>query len=146
LGTDGTDGEVLAGPNAVLAFAREGYTIGRISPRDVFDAIAYPGFLRLMRSDAGTGLKEIWRDLSKAAFLRALQRYLPDLRSDDLVAGPSGVRAQALGRDGSLLDDFAFSEAPHVLHVRNAPSPAATASLAIGRHLAEMAEKLFELG
>jgi L-2-hydroxyglutarate oxidase LhgO len=140
------DGEVLAGPNAVLAFAREGYTIGRVSPRDVLDAIAYPGFLRLMVRYAGTGIREMLRDVSKAAFLRALRRYLPDLRSEDLVAGPSGVRAQALGRDGSLLDDFAFSEAPHVLHVRNAPSPAATASLAIGRHLAEMAEKLFELG
>jgi L-2-hydroxyglutarate oxidase LhgO len=90
-------------------------------------------------------MREMWRDAIKAAFVRALQRYLPELKGDDLVAGPSGVRAQALDRRGGLLDDFAFSETRRVLHVRNAPSPAATSSLAIGRYLAERAERHFDL-
>jgi L-2-hydroxyglutarate oxidase LhgO len=92
-----------------------------------------------------TGAREMWRDAFKPAFVAALRRYLPELRGSDLVFGPSGVRAQALDRGGGLLDDFAFSASPHVLHVRNAPSPAATASLAIGRHLAEKAREVFDL-
>jgi L-2-hydroxyglutarate oxidase LhgO len=139
------NGDVLAGPNAVLAFAREGYSIGRVSLRDLGETLAWPGFRRLMLRYMRTGLREMWRDAIKPAFVGVLRRYIPELRGEDLVAGPSGVRAQALDRDGNLLDDFAFSEAPHVLHVRNAPSPAATASLAIGRHLAEKAEQSFGL-
>lgn len=139
------DGEVLAGPNAVLAFAREGYTAGTVSPRDLMETLAFPGFRRLLGAYLGTGLSELWRDLYKPAFVKGLQRYLPDLRGDQLVFGPSGVRAQSLDRGGTLLDDFSFGESAHVLHVRNAPSPAATASLAIGRHLAERACERFGL-
>jgi (S)-2-hydroxyglutarate dehydrogenase len=139
------DGEVWAGPNAVLAFAREGYSLATISARDLAGTLAYPGFWRLIAKYMRTGLREMWRDAVKSAFVAALQRYLPELKGTDLVAGPSGVRAQALDRRGSLLDDFAFSESARVLHVRNAPSPAATSSLAIGRLLAEKVERKFEL-
>jgi L-2-hydroxyglutarate oxidase len=133
------DGEVLAGPNAVLAFAREGYRRLDIAPRELAATLLYPGFLRMARTYIRTGLAEMWRDWSKAAFTASLQRYVPDIRPDDLVFGPSGVRAQSLSSDGKMVDDFSIGESPHVLHVRNAPSPAATASLAIGRELAEMA-------
>jgi L-2-hydroxyglutarate oxidase len=139
------DGDVRAGPNAVLAFAREGYSLATISPADLLETLAFPGFRRLLVKYLRTGLREMWRDLSKPAFVAALRRYLPELRAEDLVFGPSGVRAQSLGADGQLLDDFAFSRAHRVLHVRNAPSPAATASLAIGRHLAAMARTEFGL-
>jgi len=139
------DGEVLAGPNAVLAFAREGYTARTVSPGDLLETLAFPGFRRLMKEYLRIGLAELWRDLYKPAFVKGLQRYLPELRADQLVFGPSGVRAQSLDRDGTLLDDFSFGESAHVLHVRNAPSPAATASLAIGRYLAERAEERFRL-
>lgn len=138
--------EVHAGPNAVLAFAREGYRRRDVSARDLADMFAFPGFRRLARAHGGTGAREFWRDLSRRAFLRALRRYLPALRAGDLTFGPSGVRAQALDREGRMLDDFSFAGSGRVLHVRNAPSPAATASLAIGRHLAEEAEKRFGLG
>lgn len=137
------DGEVLVGPNAVLAFAREGYTASTISPRDLSETLAWPGFLRLMRRYLATGAREMWLDLWKPAWVRALRRYLPSLDAGMLAPGPSGVRAQAVTRTGELLDDFSFVEGPNVLHVRNAPSPGATASLAIGRHLAEKAGALF---
>ncbi len=137
------NGEVLVGPNAVLAFAREGYTLGTISPRDLTGTLAWPGFRRLMIEYFSTGVREMWLDLWKPAWVRALQRYLPALSGAMLAPGPSGVRAQAVTRDGALLDDFSFVEGPNVLHVRNAPSPGATASLAIGRHLAEKAGALF---
>jgi L-2-hydroxyglutarate oxidase LhgO len=139
------DGEVWAGPNAVLAFAREGYRRRDISPADLFATLTYPGFLRLAGRYLRTGLAELWRDWSKRAFLRELQRYVPELRGDQLVFGPAGVRAQALGRDGTMLDDFDLGGSGRVLHVRNAPSPAATASLAIGRVLAERAIDQFGL-
>lgn len=133
------DGEVLAGPNAVLAFAREGYKRLDIAPVELAATLAYPGFLRMARTYFRTGMAEMWRDWSKRAFTASLQRYVPDIGADDLVFGPSGVRAQSLSIDGKMVDDFSIGESPHVLHVRNAPSPAATASLAIGRELAEMA-------
>ncbi len=131
------DGEVWAGPNAVLAFARTGYRRSDISLRDLAGTLTYPGFLRLAGRYLRTGLAEMWRDWSKRAFLGELQRYLPELRADQLVFGPSGVRAQAVGRDGKMVDDFVFAATARVLNVRNAPSPAATASLAIGRVIAE---------
>jgi (S)-2-hydroxyglutarate dehydrogenase len=131
------DGNVWAGPNAVLAFARTGYRRRDVSLPDLLGTLAYPGFLRLATKYLRTGLAEMWRDWSKAAFLRELQRYVPELRGDQIVFGPSGVRAQALARDGTLVDDFDFAGSGRVLHVRNAPSPAATASLAIGRVIAE---------
>jgi L-2-hydroxyglutarate oxidase LhgO len=139
------DGNVLAGPNAVLAFRREGYRRRDVSLRDLAGALAYPGFLRLATRFWRTGLAEQWRDWSKRAFVAEVQRYVPELRAEQLVFGPSGVRAQALGRDGSMVDDFLLGGSDRVLHVRNAPSPAATSSLAIGRVLAEEAITRFGL-
>ncbi len=140
------DGGVLAGPNAVLAFARTGYRRTDINPVDLARYLAFPGFLRLARRFWRTGLAEMWRDVSKAAFLASCQRYLPELQGRHLVFGPSGVRAQALDPDGTLVDDFRLGGEGAILHVRNAPSPAATASLAIGRELAETAITRFGLG
>jgi len=133
------DGEVLAGPNAVLAFAREGYKRLDIAPRALAATLMFRGFRRLAKTYIRTGLAEMWRDWSKAAFTAELKRYVPEIRAQDLIFGPSGVRAQSLSADGKMVDDFSIGESAHVLHVRNAPSPAATASLAIGRELAEMA-------
>lgn len=137
------DGEVLAGPNAVLAFAREGYRRLDIAPGELAETLLFRGFRRLARTYLRTGLAEMWRDWSKSAFTAQLQRYVPEIRAKDLIFGPSGVRAQALSSDGKMVDDFSIGESAHVLHVRNAPSPAATASLAIGRELAEMAMARF---
>jgi L-2-hydroxyglutarate oxidase len=139
------DGEVWAGPNAVLAFARTGYGRLDIDLRDLAGTLTYRGFLRLAGRFWRMGAVEMWRDWSKRAFLAALRRYVPELRSRHLVFGPSGVRAQALDPDGTLVDDFRLGGSRHVLHVRNAPSPAATAALAIGRELADRAEERFEL-
>jgi len=133
------DGSVIAGPNAVLAFAREGYRRRDVHARDLAAAVTDRGFLRLAGRYLPTGIAEMWRDWSKSAFVGQLQRYVPELRSDQVTFGPSGVRAQALARNGALVDDFAFSRGPRVLHVRNAPSPAATSSLAIGSVLADEA-------
>jgi len=131
------DGAVWLGPNAVLAFAREGYRLGRINPRDLAQTLAFPGFRRLARRYWRTGLAEMWRDVSKRAFLTSLQAYIPTLEVGDLLPGPSGVRAQALASDGALVDDFVIDTARGVFHVRNAPSPAATSSLAIGSMIAD---------
>jgi L-2-hydroxyglutarate oxidase len=139
------DGRVRAGPNAVLAFAREGYRRTDLSLPDLLQTLSFRGFRRLARKHWRTGLAEMWRDWSKRAFTARLQRYVPEIRAEDLVFGPSGVRAQSLAADGTLVEDFSIGESPHVLHVRNAPSPAATASLAIGRELAELAISRFGL-
>ena len=139
------DGEVWAGPNAVLAFARRGYRRRDVSIPDLAGTLLFPGFLRLAGRYMRTGLAEMWRDVSKRAFVRELHRYIPELRSEQLRFGPSGVRAQALRRDGSLVEDFDLAGSGRVLHVRNAPSPAATASLAIGRVLTERAIEQFQL-
>jgi (S)-2-hydroxyglutarate dehydrogenase len=139
------DGAVSAGPNAVLAFKRTGYRRRDLSVRDLAATLAYPGFLRLAGRYLSTGLAEMWRDLSKGAFLKELQRYVPELKADQIVFGPSGVRAQALARDGTMVDDFDLAGSGRILHVRNAPSPAATASLAIGRELAARTMERFEL-
>ena len=139
------DGAVWAGPNAVLAFKRTGYRRTDVSLRDLGGTLAYSGFLRLAGRHLATGLAEMWRDVSKGAFLKELQRYVPELRADQIVFGPSGVRAQALARDGTMVDDFDLAGSGRILHVRNAPSPAATASLAIGRELAGRAIERFEL-
>lgn len=139
------DGNVWAGPNAVLAFAREGYRRGDLSVLDLAGTLAYPGLLRLAGRYLRTGLAEMWRDWWKPAFVRELQRYVPEIRSDQLSFGPSGVRAQALARDGSLFDDFSLGGSGRLLHVQNAPSPAATSSLAIGRMLAATAAERFGL-
>ena len=139
------DGEVWAGPNAVLAFAREGYKRTQISPRQLAGTLAFRGFQRLAWKYLRMGMGEFYRDVSKRAFLAELRRYVPELRGDQIFFGPSGVRAQALSRDGKMVDDFSLGESSHIIHVRNAPSPAATASLAIGRELAERAIDRFEL-
>lgn len=129
-------GEVEAGPNAVLALKREGYGKFSFSLRDTFATLAYPGFWKLAWRYGGEGLKELHRSLSKPAFVRALQKLVPEIEGKDLETGESGIRAQALDFSGSLLDDFRFLEGEGVLHVLNAPSPAATASLPIGREIA----------
>jgi L-2-hydroxyglutarate oxidase len=139
------DGQVWAGPNAVLAFRRTGYRRRDVSVRDLVEALAHPGFRRLAGRYWRTGAAEMWRDWSKRAFVREIQRYLPELGTDDVVFGPSGVRAQALWRDGTLADDFDLAGTHRVLHVRNAPSPAATSSLAIGARLAAEAIDRFGL-
>ena len=140
------NGEVWLGPNAVLAFAREGYGRLDIAPRDLWESLRYPGFHKLALKYWRTGLAEIYRDFSKTAFLKALQQYMPELRRADLLPGPSGVRAQALDVDGSLVDDFVIDQQDAMLHVRNAPSPAATSSLAIAALVADSAERAFGLG
>ncbi len=132
-----TSGAVEAGPNAVLAFAREGYRPWEVRARDLAETVAYPGFWRLARRHLRAGAYELRRSASKAAFVRSAQRLLPPLTPDDVRRGPSGVRAQALRPDGTLVDDFVFEAGERALHVLNAPSPAATASLAIGRVVAE---------
>jgi (S)-2-hydroxyglutarate dehydrogenase len=132
------DGTVEAGPNAVLALRREGYRWTDVSPRDLAALAGYPGFWRMARQHWKTGLGEVHRSLSKRAFVAALRRLVPALRPGDLVPAGAGVRAQAVLPDGRLLDDFRIVEGPHSVHVLNAPSPAATASLAIGRRVAEM--------
>jgi len=140
------DGEVWAGPNAVPALAREGYARRDVSARDLASSITWPGLWRLALPYLRTGLQEAWRDVSKAAFLHGLQRYVPELQARDIEFGPSGIRAQSLGADGRLVDDFSLGEGEGIIHVRNAPSPAATASLAIGSMLAERAVARFDLG
>jgi L-2-hydroxyglutarate oxidase LhgO len=139
------DGAVWAGPNAVLAYAREGYRRRDVDARELAGILGDRGFLRLAGRYWRAGTAEMVRDLSLRLFLRALRRYTPGVTLSDLAWGPSGIRAQALRRNGSLVEDFAIARGPHVLHVQNAPSPAATASLAIGRELAAMAVGQFGL-
>jgi L-2-hydroxyglutarate oxidase LhgO len=139
------DGEVWAGPNAVPALAREGYSRWRMNMRDLFGTVAFPGFRRLARRYARTGAKEIWRDLVKRAFVAEMRRYVPAIGSKDVTFGPSGIRAQCMSADGALVDDFLLDESDGAIHVLNAPSPGATASLAIGRTLAEKAIERFQL-
>lgn len=133
-------GGVECGPNAVLAFAREGYTKLDINLVDLFESLTYPGFLRMAAKHWQTGCGEMWRSFSKAAFVRALQRLMPEIRSEHLHPAPSGVRAQALGRDGKLVDDFVIVENDLVVNVLNAPSPAATAALNVGRLIVDKLE------
>jgi (S)-2-hydroxyglutarate dehydrogenase len=126
-------GRVECGPNAVLAFAREGYLKSTINLRDLAETLTYPGFWRLATRYWRIGTDEMWRSLSKRAFVRALQRLVPEIESRHLEWAPAGVRAQAVGRDGAMIDDFVINETDHVVNVENAPSPAATASLNIGQ-------------
>ncbi|MCA9068083.1 MAG: L-2-hydroxyglutarate oxidase [Planctomycetaceae bacterium] len=130
-------GGIECGPNAVLAFAREGYKKTDINLRDLFESLTYPGFLRLALKHWKMGLGEQWRSFSKGAFVKALQRLMPEIRKEHLRSAPAGVRAQALSPEGSLVDDFWIVESDRVVNVCNAPSPAATASLNIGRLVVE---------
>lgn len=132
------DGSVHLGPNAVLAFAREGYRKTTIDLRDLRDTLAFPGFWRLVAKHWRDGIQEAVRSLSRAAFVRSLQRLVPEITEDDVVPCTAGVRAQALRPDGTLEDDFLIVRGPGAIHVCNAPSPAATASLEIGTHIAAM--------
>jgi L-2-hydroxyglutarate oxidase len=129
------DGSVHAGPNAVLALAREGYSWGRIRPRDLAEVAVYPGLWRLARKNLRYGITEVRRSLSRRLFAESLARLVPALTSDDIVPAGAGVRAQAIAPDGSLVDDFLIVRRPRQVHVLNAPSPAATSSLEIAKHI-----------
>ena len=138
-------GTIEAGPSAVLAFAREGYGRTSISLPDALGILAYPGFWRMSRSYWKTGVREQYRSVFKGAFVRSLQRLVPEVRGDDLYGRGSGVRAQAVDRRGRLLQDFSIAETEGAIHVLNAPSPGATASLSIGKRIVDTARESFEL-
>lgn len=135
------DGSIHAGPNAVLALSREGYRWRDVQPSQILEHVTNRGLWKLARKYWRTGAGEVWRSLNKAAFVRALQRLVPEIESKDLEASPAGVRAQAMDANGELLDDFAITRSGNSLHVINAPSPAATASLEIGGRIVEMIEE-----
>jgi L-2-hydroxyglutarate oxidase len=134
-------GGVEAGPNAVLALAREGYRRSSFDARDAWDVARWPGFWRMAGRHWRAGIREQLRSMSRSGFARSCATLVPEVGPGDLVPGGAGVRAQAVRRDGALVDDFAFAEAERMVHVLNAPSPAATASLAIGEHVAERAAR-----
>jgi (S)-2-hydroxyglutarate dehydrogenase len=138
-------GGVEAGPNAVLAYAREGYRHTNVNVKDLWQTVSFKGFWAMTGKYWQTGFGELYRSLSKSAFVRALQKLLPEIRESDLVPGGAGVRAQAVSASGALVDDFVIKQSPRAIHILNAPSPGATASLAIGQSIAEMAAKNFEL-
>jgi (S)-2-hydroxyglutarate dehydrogenase len=140
--TKQVSGEMWAGPNAILALAREGYRGRQIVFRDLWDTVSYRGFRAFARRHWRTGLQELRGDLSQRAFVSALQRLVPGIRAEHLAGTHSGIRAQALDGDGALVDDFRFDYAENVVHVRNAPSPGATSSLAIASHIVETADEL----
>lgn len=137
------NGDVEAGPNAVLAFKREGYSYKDISIGDLFKMFTYPGFWKMAGKHYKMAAGEFHRSLSKSAFVTALQQLIPDIETEDLERGGAGVRAQALDPDGKLIDDFRIIESKNMVHVLNAPSPAATASLSIGKKIAEIVLKKF---
>ncbi|HEX9482575.1 MAG TPA: L-2-hydroxyglutarate oxidase [Solirubrobacteraceae bacterium] len=137
------DGEVLVGPTALLAGARDAYSLGHVRRRDVTETLAWPGTWRMLARWWRTGISELSHAALRSAFVRAAARYVPELAPADVEPSFAGVRAQALARDGELVDDFVFSYTQRALHVRNAPSPAATSSLAIARHVVAQAERSF---
>ena len=134
-----------AGPNAVLAFKREGYEKWSFSARDVTEIFSYKGFWKLVLKYGKTGIGEFYRSWNRKAFLKTLQRMIPELCDKDLLPGGAGVRAQALDPNGLLVDDFRIVQAERMIHVLNAPSPAATASISIGRAITLLAGKSFGL-
>jgi L-2-hydroxyglutarate oxidase len=136
------DGQVLLGPSALLAPARDAYRLARLRPRDLAQTVAWPGTWRLAARLRATALRELRVAASRRAFLGELRRFLPELGPSDVLPGPVGIRAQALARDGSLIDDFVVHRTERAIHVRNAPSPAATASLALARLIADQADEL----
>ena len=133
--TKNVNGRIEAGPNAVLAFAREGYTWSKINLSQTLETITYKGMVKLGKKYIKTGLHEMYRSLNKSAFVKEINRLIPNITSEDLIKKQAGVRAQAVSENGELLDDFLFDEGNRSLHVLNAPSPAATASLAIGEYI-----------
>lgn len=136
------DGNVEAGPNAVLAFKREGYKFSDFNFSETLETFTYPGFWKIAAKYGKTGLGEIYRSLSKAAFTKALQKLMPEIQENDLVPGGAGVRAQALNRNGQLIDDFDILKKGNIIHVRNAPSPAATSCLSIGQKISDLINDL----
>jgi (S)-2-hydroxyglutarate dehydrogenase len=139
------DGEVLLGPSALIVGARDAYRLRRIRPRDLAETVGWPGTWRLLAAQWRYGLAEIRAAASRRAFVAGLRRFVPELRADDVIPGPAGIRAQALARDGRLVDDFAISLTERALHLRNAPSPAATSSLALARLIVDRAESELEI-
>ncbi|MDP2174811.1 MAG: L-2-hydroxyglutarate oxidase [Bacteroidota bacterium] len=137
------DGEIEAGPNAVLAFQREGYTKSQINIKELFETLTWKGFQKVAIKYWKTGIGEMYRSFSKKAFTIALQKLMPSIQPQDLKQGGAGVRAQACDKNGGLIDDFYIKELPGQIHVLNAPSPAATSSLSIGNTIAELAFKQF---
>lgn len=135
-----TDGSVECGPNALLAFAREGYELFDVDPKDLMEVLRYPGFQRLAAGHWRMGIAEFVRAVSRRSYLKALRRLVPEVAAADLHPAASGIRAQALLPDGSMADDFVIRQAPGAVHVCNAPSPAATAALEIGRHIARLVQ------
>jgi L-2-hydroxyglutarate oxidase LhgO len=135
--TPRANGDIWLGPNAVLAFSRSGYQFSNVNLGDLRTTFASKGFRTFAKRNWRIGFSEMERDLRKSSFLKSLQRYIPELEEDDLLPGPSGVRAQALTEAGDMVDDFVIDEQPGILHVRNAPSPAATSSLQIGRYVVD---------
>jgi (S)-2-hydroxyglutarate dehydrogenase len=140
--TRGIDGEVLLGPSALMVAARDAYRLGRVRWRDLAQNLAWPGTWRLVRRFWRTGLTELRHAASRRAFVAELRRFVPELDVADVLPGPSGIRAQALDRDGRLVDDFVVHRTGRALHIRNAPSPAATSSLALAKLIADQAEDL----
>ena len=134
-------GDIEAGPNAVFAFKREGYLKSDVDLEEMFESLAWPGFQKVAAKYWKTGIGEFYRSFSKSAFTKALQRLIPEVQEDDLIPAESGVRAQACDRSGGLLDDFKIIERANAIHVLNAPSPAATSSLSIGKTIASLAVK-----
>lgn len=139
------DGTVEAGPNAVLAFAREGYSKFSFNLNDILNTITFPGFWKMSARNWRTGLSEQYRSINKNLFLKSLQYLVPDIKMSDLTAPGAGVRAQAVDQAGNLLQDFSIIEADNAIHVLSAPSPGATSSLTIGKHIVNLAQKNFEL-
>ncbi|MBR62133.1 MAG: L-2-hydroxyglutarate oxidase [Dehalococcoidia bacterium] len=139
------DGTVEAGPNAVLAFAREGYSKFAFNLKDAFNTVSFPGFWKMSAKHWKTGFEEQYRSINKNSFLKSLQYLVPDIKMSDLTEPGSGVRAQAVDMAGNLLQDFSIIEADKAIHVLSAPSPGATSSLTIGRHIVDLAQKNFEL-
>ncbi|MBI3860395.1 MAG: L-2-hydroxyglutarate oxidase [Planctomycetia bacterium] len=137
-------GGVECGPNAVLAFAREGYRLRDVNLRDLWETLSFRGFRKMARRHWKMGMGELWRSMSKSAFVRALQRLVPEIQAADLSPAPAGIRAQALLPDGMLVDDFLFQETDRVVNVCNAPSPAATASLNIGTLIVDRLAQRFD--
>ena len=142
--TRGSDGVVLLGPSALIVGARDAYRPARLRAADLRDTLGWPGTWRLLARFWRTGLTELRRTASKRAFVAEAQRFVPSLSPDDFVAGPAGIRAQAVARDGSLVDDFVVSQTERSLYVRNAPSPAATSSLPLARLIADRLEPLLD--
>ena len=138
--TPRVNGDIEAGPNAILATSREGYSRKDFEWHEFKDTLLYPGFWKLAKRHFGAGVSEINRSLRKGVFVKSLQKLVPDLEADDLDPGGAGVRAQAVDKDGRLVDDFYLEEAPGAIHVLNAPSPAATSSFLIGKHIANKAD------